>query len=558
MGFTLSMRLKDRIRVAIFPELASFGRKLGFSWDRLRKIFKHETLIAEVRGLAHQEAKVEQAQKKLHIVLLTYFPFQAPTHFLVGKALQQRGHKITIVMLDQVLPICELTDISNDYRRHEVAQYNSCFGLRFAHATGFRLFKLSELVPASKQQELKSSKDQRWKVYVDAMLLRYFKTGNLDPESHDVKVKYEAAQHAAAISAELGKEICRLSPDRVLITHGSYTSRGPAKDVVIDSGIPLISVQRGKLKDTMVFNWNVASDDWSVDSLWPEFQTKPFTLEMQQLIEGYLDSRRTHEHDQFVFNKTGEVSGEEALGMLGLDSRRPIYTLFSNVLWDAASAQKEIAFRSAKDWIIETTRYFVANPEKQLVIRTHPAESIIGTNSSVKQLVEDTFPNLPKNIKLLGPDFPLNSWTLLKVTDVGLVHTSTVGLELALEGKRCICVAKTHYRGKGFTEDVATAKEYFKTIESSHARCPRDDLRKVALQYAYLFFLKYHLPFPFETPSVGTGAKYFKTDNLAQILLSPYMLQIVSAIESRNQFASSDESLAQFHSGEHGTSAHSV
>jgi hypothetical protein len=60
----------------------------------------------------------------------------------------------------------------------------------------------------------------------------------------------------------------------------------------------------------------------------------------------------------FVFNFGGETSNKETFEFLGLDENKPVYTMFTNVLWDAASAQREIAFSNPVEWVLETIRWF--------------------------------------------------------------------------------------------------------------------------------------------------------------------------------------------------------
>lgn len=542
------MKFRHKLRVALFPELAWYAhRYLGISWEAIRRKLGHETLIAETRYIARQSTRLEKPDRSLNVVLLTMFPFHTAQHFILGKALERRGHRVTIIMVDSPLPICEQTDIDSDFKRDEVVGYRTAFGMKFARETQFTVIPVSELVPAARVEELRSVHESRWEPYVEAMLLRYFKTGDLDQASPVVRAKRKDAIHAAEISAELGRKIVELSPDRVIITHGSYTSRGPAKDILIDSGVKIVSFQRGKLKDTDVFNWDVASDNWSVDALWPEFREQPFTSEQRGLIEAYLESRLTHEHDQFTFNHTADMSGSETMAKLGLKSGVPVYTMFTNVLWDAASAQKEIAFSSAKEWILKTVEAFVPLTDRQLLVRTHPAESIIGTNCPVHELIARAFPQLPPHIHVLEPNSDVNSWSILKVTDVGIAHTSTVGLELALMGKRCLCVASTHYRNKGFTEDIEDEHQYEAALRRTDYG-ESEKIRDLALQYSYLFFLKYHMPFPFTVPTTGMGAKYFRQHDLQEMLESPYMRQIVDCVEQRRPFASDDRQVAAFHS----------
>jgi hypothetical protein len=60
-----------------------------------------------------------------------------------------------------------------------------------------------------------------------------------------------------------------------------------------------------------------------------------------------LQGRITHQADALKYN-FGELEDRaQTLKRFNLDPQKPIMVLFTNVLWDAASAQKEIAFPNA-------------------------------------------------------------------------------------------------------------------------------------------------------------------------------------------------------------------
>ena len=60
---------------------------------------------------------------------------------------------------------------------------------------------------------------------------------------------------------------------------------------------------------------------------------------------------------------------------------------------------------------------------------------------------------------------PTSSYVFMDEADLGLVYTSTVGLELAARGVPVVVAAATHYRGRGFTVDPVNPDEYWATAE---------------------------------------------------------------------------------------------
>jgi len=79
---------------------------------------------------------------------------------------------------------------------------------------------------------------------------------------------------------------------------------------------------------------------------------------------------------------------------------------------------------------------------------------------------------------------------------VGLVYTSTVGLELAARGVPVVVAASTHYRGRGFTLDPDTEAAYWAAVDGILASPPqaaeRRRVQDLARRYAVLFFFRFH------------------------------------------------------------------
>jgi len=115
-------------------------------------------------------------------------------------------------------------------------------------------------------------------------------------------------------------------------------------------------------------------------------------------------------------------------------------------------------------------------------------------------VVHSVLPKLPEHIKLIGPTDAVNTYDLIDVADIGLVYTTTVGLEMAMNGLPVVVAGRTHYRGRGFTHDPDSWVSYYKLLGSitenpSNFRLSRTQIQS-AWAYAYCFFFEYPLPFP--------------------------------------------------------------
>ncbi|NTV37078.1 MAG: hypothetical protein HGA53_09000 [Anaerolineaceae bacterium] len=107
---------------------------------------------------------------------------------------------------------------------------------------------------------------------------------------------------------------------------------------------------------------------------------------------------------------------------------------------------------------------------------------------------------MPEHIHLIGPKEKVNTYDIIEVADVGLVYTTTVGMEMAMNGIPVLVSGQTHYRDRGFTIDPDSYVSYFKLLgqmlETPKAfRLTREQVEQ-AWSYAYRFFFEYPRPFP--------------------------------------------------------------
>ena len=105
----------------------------------------------------------------------------------------------------------------------------------------------------------------------------------------------------------------------------------------------------------------------------------------------------------------------------------------------------------------------------------------------------------------------------MEAADVGLVYTSTTGLELGLRGTPVIVAGETHYRDKGFTIDVTSPEEFHAALDKVLAdpEAAATDIT-AAREYAHFFFFRAPIAAPGVTEPLPGLARLDITD-LAQL-----------------------------------------
>jgi hypothetical protein len=113
-------------------------------------------------------------------------------------------------------------------------------------------------------------------------------------------------------------------------------------------------------------------------------------------------------------------------------------------------------------------------------------------------VVKSALPQIPENIHLIGPLEKINTYDLMEIAQLGLVYTTTTGLEMAMNGIPVIACGETHYRKRGFTFDPMSWDEYYAMAErmlQSKVTLTESQIQ-TAWEYAYRFFFEYPLVFP--------------------------------------------------------------
>ncbi len=296
------------------------------------------------------------------------------------------------------------------------------------------------------------------------------------------------------------------NPDAIITPNGSILEMGIVYQVARYLGVPVVTYEFGEQRDRIWLAQNAEVMRQETDALWET--RKGLTLNDEQwdrVRELFSSRQRADLWGNFSRRWQGipGQGGEQARLDLGLDGAsadaRPVFLLAANVIGDSLTLGRQVFTDNMTQWLQETVVYFTEHPNTQLVVRIHPGERYT-KGPSVAEVVKSALPDLPDHIHLVGADDPVNTYDLVEIADVGLVYTTTVGMEMAMSGVPVIVAGHTHYREKGFTIDPDSWDAYYQVLAQTLAdpqayRLSRHQV-DLAWNYAYRFFFEYPFPFP--------------------------------------------------------------
>lgn len=322
----------------------------------------------------------------------------------------------------------------------------------------------------------------------------------IDPSSAVYRLRVARNVFAAKTALRLLQEN---RPDVVIVPNGTILELGAVYRVARHLEIPVVTYE---FNDNREQFWMAQNDEvmrQNTDALWAARGGMPLTHDERAKIEALESARmggRAFGKSSRKWQDVAAQGAEQVRAALGLDAR-PVVLLATNVLGDSLTLGRNIFSRSMAEWISETVKYFAQRPGVQLVIRVHPGERLTHGPSMV-DVVNAALPNLPEHIHLVGPLEKINTYDLMELTHLGLVYTTTTGMEMGLRGIPVIAAGETHYRKRGFTLDPHTWDEYYAILDKALANLPAQRLTpqqvELAWRYAYRFFFEYPRPFPWK------------------------------------------------------------
>ena len=338
----------------------------------------------------------------------------------------------------------------------------------------------------------------RW---VRASVVWFLSRGTL-AETKETLVTYRRFIVSGRVLVEgFTKMLDEVRPGRIFLVNASFFPERILGELAVKRGIPVTWYEKGFLTDSLILGqWTPGTDLLDPgDAAWQAIARSPLLPEQEAELDAYLQDRVAGERTFDNFWADREEDLDSIRRELVISDGRPLISLFSNLVWDSAIQDQDLGFSSLQDWVLASIRWAGRQPGIDLVIRLHPAEVRLSNHVTLEPMsdvIDEEFPNLPRNVRVIPSTSNISSYTLMRASTVGLVYSSTSGLEMATLGVPVAPAAATHYSRRGFTYDASTREEYWATVErliaSPTTPADRARISDLARRYAYLFWFRHH------------------------------------------------------------------
>jgi hypothetical protein len=434
------------------------------------------------------------AQRVL-VVQLKEGPVLAAYSAVFAQALRLRGAEVAFLTCGGGQPICEV----GWGRRTYPYPCDRCsfFTDTWAKAQGIRTYRLRDGFPWGRNaarapmdpDAARSGAPLDEDEVTSTSVPRFFLAGNYQdlPHAEDVTRDFTVAAHGVYTAVD--PVLDEFKPTTILVNNGLTTSENAVVQAAEARGIRVVTYCAGFPPGTLMFSDGEPAIKHDSSGAWQALRDRPLTAEQLGLIRAYMDGR---------FAGQGTFAGlydsplserlREELDVAGYDR---VATLFTNIAWDTATLGRDVGFSSMQSCVVEAVEAAREHPRTALVVRVHPYEHAWGSAEPLEELLAEAFPELPPNVRIVGHDRSINSYALMDASDVVLTYTSTTGLEAALRGRPVAVCGAAHYRGKGFTIDVAGPDDLRRQLAGTKAFEPQVEL---AWRYAFMFCFQMCIP----------------------------------------------------------------
>jgi hypothetical protein len=477
------------------------GGRLDRAAARLRRPLDRRYMAASgaldaLRGIGAQIDGRDGGPRVLMLALRSW-PEHNAIEATIAHALRLRGAQVAVVTCGGGMPVCE----QGWARRAWPRPCDRCgwYTDEWGETLGMRRYRLADQLPWGGDSRRAPAapppghedRAAHLAAYSVPWLLRVADAGRV-PEGED------AARDFAVTVDGLERAFTAIlddfAPDIVFAVNGRMAAERTMRELVLARGLRAPTYEISPRGGALVFSQDAPAPAYDLDEAWAQVGgrelSEPQAAAVADLLTGRAEGRGAHER---YFDRT-EEDRDTLRRELDIPHDARVVSLFSNLVWDSATLFNEVAYPSMADWIAGAVSATAELDDTLLVVRVHPAETRWGTRERALDGVLERLGTLPRHVRWIPPEQPLSSYALVDLSDVVLTYASTVGLEAACRGKPVAVAARTHYRGRGFTMDLASHADMRAAVRAPVTMT--SERRALAERYAFAFFFRAMIPFP--------------------------------------------------------------
>ena len=511
-----------------FPYLQRFKLYIKFIFqtkDNLKKQLKEPDFLAT--------DKLKSFNKNVFIPLIETSHYQYHQVLILGKALQQRGANVTILVCDSFLKGCEIKSVKNE------AAKDVCLSCKFNRSSIVpmynlntinlsSLFNLEELSSIEKSSEeiINSSSntfhygDEDITQIINDSITRYY-YGNT-PKNKKLKAKVTLDHIFTTIVGFLAAKKIekKLQPDIILNSMTVYSSWRPYMQYFEkNESVKLfhIAINQFNFNSIILNTMELYKSNSRYHSYIKSRKSKSLIQSEKKELDNFLNKRISGESKIFKELNFFSDNSIKEINNLKIDENKNNLFLFSNIFWDIGISDCDSIYNSIIDWVLDSIRIASLNPSCHLYVKLHPGENFDTAKSikGVREYILEKYPILPKNITIITPELKINTYDLFPFINTAIVFNGTIGLEALFKNIPVIITGEAPYGNLNLVNEPKNKSEYEQMLTGSKKLIiPKRDALEL---FAYFYFIKTCLPWNLTDSAYANDFKGFEFDSLEDI-----------------------------------------
>ena len=337
---------------------------------------------------------------------------------------------------------------------------------------------------------------------IKASLARYLRA-LYDPSDIEHQVtRLEFLTDALCWIETVGRILDHWQPEAIVIWGGTFYAERIAAILARQRGIRVIAIENTAFRDRIyVDRAGVTGNRHTAAHNWHWLEARSLTPIERQQLSDYLAS--VHDGGASWVPHPATIGRKEICDFLGVEPDRRLALLIGQVAIDSVVLLDSPIFPEMRDFIVTTAEILSRHPEYHLIVRLHPAEEMWHDNLTLRRL--EGWPP-PANCSIVHSK-QLNTYDLMRESELGITLCSQAGLEMLSLGKPVVTAGRAFYSGKGLTHDVPGRAAYAAVLENA-LREPylTDEQREGVEKLLYYMLFEYLVPFDRESLSVTPEA----------------------------------------------------
>lgn len=467
------------------------------------------------------------------LVLYTHLTW--PMHYfhagVLARALKNEGHEVLWVTCERTMPGCHAHFIVPNVPREDVC--GACTQRRgWLDELGIKNLSLDQWLT---EEDREAAREVRGVTDLDALQawtdggapvgimarsspVNAARMLSMDDPAPGFLTNYQQSIESAIL---VNRALQRILPgsehngriDRILLHLGRLVPEQVAQHHAVERGLPFFCYETGAQRNSLrLYRDHTVYSRRFFRERWAPFADHPLSTEQIEQVQRWLALRRQSRAKAGIYLYSPLPTSTRTLfEQLGVAPTRKVAALFTssvdevNMLSQFMDPEWTPPFGEQFEFVREAIEWARARPDWLLVVRIHPNEGARANHLGMAgrkamhrytDLIEHA--DLPTNVRVVLPDAPVSSYTLMDVAAVGLVWASSTGLEMTTMGRPVVCVDNPTYRTAGFTWNCPGPGHLAPTIDAALAsdEPTRQKNAITAQRFAYHLAHRHILPFP--------------------------------------------------------------